>query len=69
MGKVWGAITLGCSIICLMPFLGWGNWVIIPFALIGCIISAFSEGYKGLWLNVIALIVASLRLLLGGGIL
>ena len=69
IGRIWGATSILFALVCLIPFLGWGNWLVIVFAIVGCIISAFSEGSKGLLLNVIALIIASLRLMLGGGII
>lgn len=66
---VWGIITLLLALICLIPFLGWGNWGVIVLAIIGAIIGAFSSKKGGLYLNVIALLLAFFRLLFGGGII
>lgn len=69
IGTIWGAITLLLAMICLFPFLGWANWFIILIAAIGAIISAFTKSKNGIWLNVIALFIATFRLIIGGGIL
>ncbi|MFN8436265.1 MAG: hypothetical protein U0V72_01405 [Cytophagales bacterium] len=69
IAKAWGVVTLICAVICLLPFLGWGNWLIIIMAIVGCIISAFSEGRNGMMLNIVALILAFFRLIVGGGII
>lgn len=51
-----------------IPLFGWGNWLVIPFAVLGCIIGAFAKKKGGLWLNVVALLIAFFRLIVGGGI-
>jgi hypothetical protein len=66
---VWGIITMIFAIICLFPFLGWGNWLVIIFAVIGIIIGAFAQKKGGMILNIVALILAFFRLIMGGGIL
>jgi hypothetical protein len=63
----------------VVPLLGWGNWFVIPFAAVGAIIAAIgmvfsSAGHRGRaktgccsmpWVIVVAIV----RLHLGGGIL
>ncbi|MBS1635894.1 MAG: hypothetical protein U0W65_11605 [Bacteroidia bacterium] len=69
LSKIWGIITLFLAIICLIPFLGWGNWGVIILAIIGTIIGAFSAKKSGMYLNIVALLLAFFRLIFGGGII
>lgn len=69
LSTIWGIVTLLFAIICLFPLLGWGNWFVIVFAVIGIIIGAFSDKRNGMTLNIVALIIALFRLIIGGGIL
>jgi hypothetical protein len=66
---VWGVITLFLALICMIPFLGWGNWGVIVLAVLGSIIGGFSSKRGGMYLNIIALLLAFFRLLFGGGII
>lgn len=69
LALIWGIVTLCFAGLSFIPFFGWGNWFVIPCAVIGCIMGAIAKRKGGLWLNVIALIIAFFRLLFGGGIL
>jgi len=51
-----------------IPLLGWMNWFIIPVALLGLGIGVVSRGKSGRNLNLVVIIIAVLRLMLGGGI-
>jgi len=76
---VWGIVALLWMILALVPLLGAMNWLVIPFAAIGAVIAAIgmllSGGGKngrakaGLILNAIVIMVAVVRLNLGGGII
>ena len=76
---LWGVLALLWMILALIPLLGWGNWFLIPFAAVGCLIAAIgialtSHGKRGrakagLVLNGIVIIVAIIRLNLGGGVI
>jgi hypothetical protein len=75
---LWGILALLWMILALIPLLGWGNWFLIPFAAVGAIIAAIGilfthpskrgRAWAGLVLNGIVVVVAILRLGLGGGI-
>ena len=76
IGFIWGIIAFLWMGIALIPFLGWLNWMVIPFAAIGLIISILgyvphknSLGLVGLVLNGIVIVIGLLRLFLGGGFL
>ena len=64
-----GIVALVFVAIAFLPLLGWANWLVIPLAIIGAAIGAMSRGRAGLNLNVLVIIVGTLRLMLGGGIL
>lgn len=64
-----GIVALVFVAIAFLPLLGWANWLVIPLAIIGAAIGAMSRGRAGLNLNILVIIVGSLRLMLGGGIL
>lgn len=76
---VWGILAFLGMVVGFLPCLGWINWVNIPFAAIGLIISVAAlagaragnngSGIAGLVCNGIAVIIGVLRLVLGGGIL
>lgn len=69
LSKIIGFIALILMIIGLIPLLGMLNWVVIPLALVGLFFGIFSKNTGGLTLNGIVLIVAALRLIVGGGII
>ena len=76
---VWGIVAMLWMLLALVPLLGWGNWFVIPFAAVGAIIASIgmvfsSAGHRGraktgLLLNAVVIVVAIVRLHLGGGIL
>jgi hypothetical protein len=75
---IWGVFAMLFMLIALIPLLGWLNWAVIPFAGIGVILAAIGimlRGEKGrrakagLLLNAIVIVVAVVRLSMGGGIL
>ena len=76
---IWGIVALLWMLLAFIPLLGWGNWFMIPFAVVGAIIAAVAiaitspenrgRAKAGLVLNVVAIVVGAMRLSLGGGIL
>ena len=64
-----GFVALVCTAIAFLPLLGWANWFIIPLAVIGAGLGAMSQGTGGRNLNLFVILVAIVRLSLGGGIL
>ena len=63
-----GFVALICAVIAFIPLLGWANWLIIPLAVIGAGIGMISRGTAGRNLNLFVILVAVVRLSLGGGI-
>ena len=64
-----GLVALVFVVIAFVPLLGWANWLVIPLAIVGAAIGAMSSGTAGRNLNILVIIVGSLRLMLGGGII
>jgi hypothetical protein len=76
---IWGIAMLLWMLLALIPLLGAMNWLVIPFAAFGAVIAALGialsrsehrgRAKAGLLINVGVMIVAAIRLGLGGGIL
>jgi hypothetical protein len=75
---LWGIVAMLLMLIGLIPLLGWLNWLWIPFAGLGAIIAALGvlfgksgqngRAKAGLVLNGLVIVIALVRLSLGGGI-
>ena len=76
---LWGIVAMVLMLVGLVPLLGWSNWLVIPFAGVGAIIAAIGimltspekrgRAKAGLVLNAIVIVVAAVRLSIGGGII
>ncbi|HEX74580.1 MAG TPA: hypothetical protein G4N93_05455 [Dehalococcoidia bacterium] len=72
-----GIISIIGMFIGLLPFLGWMNWGVIPIAGVGLIISIVAIAtakenrglsIAGLILCAVALLIGTIRLIIGGGV-
>ena len=63
-----GLVALLLAIPSAIPFLGWGNWVVLPIAVAGAGIGALSRSNHGRNFCLVVFVIACLRLMLGGGI-
>ena len=63
-----GLVALLLAIPSAIPFLGWGNWVVLPIAILGAGLGALSSKNGGRNFCLIVLLIAAVRLSLGGGI-
>ena len=76
---LWGIVALAWMLLAFIPLLGWGNWFMIPFAVVGAVIGAIGyaltspqnrgRAKTGILLNVAAAVIGAVRLSLGGGII
>jgi hypothetical protein len=64
-----GIVALLMAIPSTIPFLGWGNWFVLPVAIIGVGLGALSSSNGGRNFCLIVLVIAVVRLMLGGGII
>jgi hypothetical protein len=74
---VLGILAIFGMLVGLVPFLGWINWGVIPFSVVGVILGALASANErknkglavaGLILCVLAMIVGMVRLFIGCGI-
>jgi hypothetical protein len=65
---VLGVAALIGVAVAFLPLLGWLNWFVLPAAVVGLALGAASGSRGGRNLNLVVLIVGTLRLMLGGGI-
>lgn len=61
--------ALVLAVFAFIPLLGWANWVIIPFAVVGLALGAMSDKTSGRNLNIVVIVIGVIRLMLGGGII
>ena len=62
-----GAISIIPLLLALVPFFGWMNWFLLPLPVFGLVVGTLSRGNAGRNLNLIVLIVAIVRLMMGHG--
>ena len=63
-----GIVALAFAVPGFIPLFGWINWLVVPLALIGAGIGALSRSKSGRNLNLIVMVVAIVRLSIGGGL-
>lgn len=64
-----GLVALVLAIPSAIPFLGWGNWIVLPIAVVGIGLGALSRSNGGRNFCLIVFAIAVVRLMLGGGII
>lgn len=64
-----GLVALLLAIPSAIPFFGWGNWIVLPIAILGAGLGALSSKNGGRNFCLIVLLIAVVRLSLGGGII
>lgn len=65
-----GLVSLVIVIPATIPFLGWANWLALPLIVLGVIIGQLSSSGKGgRNFCLVVLLVAAIRLSLGGGVI
>ncbi|QPC97912.1 MULTISPECIES: hypothetical protein [Qipengyuania] len=66
---IFGLVSLVIVIPATIPLLGWANWLALPLIAIGVILGQLSSSKGGRNFCLIVLLVAAIRLSLGGGII
>ena len=64
-----GILALLVALVGFVPLLGWLNWLVIPGAVVGLVLGILSKETSGRNINIVVLVLAIIRLSLGGGIL
>lgn len=62
-----GLLALLLAIPSFLPLLGWGNWLVVLIAIVGAGFGALSSKNGGRNFCLVVLVIAILRLMLGGG--
>jgi hypothetical protein len=62
-----GVVALLLAIPSTIPLLGWGNWFVLPIAIVGIGLGALSRSKSGRNFCLIVFAIAVVRLMLGGG--
>ena len=63
-----GLVSLVIVIPAQIPLLGWANWLALPLIVLGIIIGALSSKEGGRNFCLVVLLIAAVRLMLGGGV-
>lgn len=63
-----GIVSLVIVIPSQLPLLGWGNWIALPVIAVGIVLGALSSKDTGRNFCLIVLLIAAVRLMLGGGL-
>jgi len=63
-----GLLALVLVVPGLVPLFGWLNWLALPVAVVGAVIGMLSSHNSGRNFNLVILVVAIIRLSMGGGI-
>jgi len=67
---IFGILAVLGLVLGFLPLLGWTNWfVTLPLGIVGLILGAVSGKRGGLVLCAVVLVLAGLRLLIGGGVI
>lgn len=64
-----GVVALVIALVGFIPLLGILNWFAVPLAVVGLIVGMFDTRTTGRNFNAVVLVLAIVRLFLGGGIL
>ena len=61
-----GFVALVCAVVAFIPLLGVGEWLVLLLAIFGAGIGVVSRHNAGRNLNLFVIVVAVIRLMLGG---
>lgn len=64
-----GLVSLVIVIPAQIPLLGWANWLALPLIVVGVILGALSSKDGGRNFCLVVLLIAAVRLTLGGGLI
>ena len=66
---IFGIVSLVIIIPATIPFLGWANWIALPLIVIGVVLGQLSSSNAGRNFCIVVMLIAVVRLSLGGGII
>ena len=65
---LFGIVSLVVVIPATIPLLGWANWLALPLIAVGVVLGQLSSSNGGRNFCLVVLLIAAVRLTLGGGI-
>lgn len=65
---LFGLVSLVIVIPATIPLLGWANWFALPLIAMGLVLGQLSGSRSGRNFNLIVMLIAAVRLSIGGGI-
>ncbi|MCZ2394606.1 MAG: hypothetical protein LC105_12165 [Chitinophagales bacterium] len=68
IGRLFGILALIGMVLGMIPLLGWLNWINIPLAILGLLLSILGKSKGGIIICVVAIFFGLIRLIMGGGI-
>lgn len=68
IGRLFGILALIGMVLGMIPLLGWLNWINIPLAILGLLLSIIGKSKGGIIICVVAIFFGLIRLIMGGGI-
>ena len=69
LSLILGLLSLIIVIPATIPLLGWANWFALPIIVIGAVLGQMSSKNSGRNFCLIVLVIAAIRLSIGGGII
>ncbi|MBY6014527.1 hypothetical protein KUV75_06375 [Qipengyuania gaetbuli] len=66
---IFGIVSLVIVIPATIPLLGWANWIALPLIVIGVVLGQLSSSNAGRNFCIVVMLIAVVRLSLGGGII
>ena len=66
---IFGIVSLVIVIPATIPLLGWANWIALPLIVIGVVLGQLSSSNTGRNFCIVVMLIAGVRLSLGGGII
>jgi len=69
IGRLFGIMALIGMVVGMIPFFGWLNWLNIPLAMLGLLLSIIGKSNGGIVICVVAIFFGLFRLVIGGGLI
>ena len=66
---LFGIVSLVIVIPATIPLLGWANWFALPLIVVGILVGQMSSSNGGRNFCIVVLLIAAIRLSLGGGVI
>lgn len=69
IGRLFGIMAMIGMVLGMIPFFGWLNWINIPLAMLGLLLSIIGKSNGGMVICLVAIFFGLFRLVIGGGLI